>query len=209
MNLVLIGPQGSGKGTQAKLLKDKLRIPHLSTGDMFRENIAKKTELGMKAEAIIDSGKLVPDEITTAMVKDRLSKADCKNGFILDGYPRNLEQAEALDGFADIDHVLEIHVPDNVSVKRLSSRWQCRKCGAIYGISLIPKKKGVCDKCNGELYQREDDRPEAIKKRLEIYHKETKPLIDYYRKKGILATIDGDQEVEKIFEDVEEVLEKH
>lgn len=207
MNIVLIGPQGSGKGTQAKLLKEKFKIPHISTGDMFRDNIGKKTELGMKAKAIIESGKLVPDEITIGIVKDRLSKPDCKKGFILDGYPRNLAQAEALEGFAKANHALDIEVPDNVSIKRLSSRWQCRKCGAIYGITLIPKKKWFCDKDGSELYQRDDDKPEAIRKRLEIYHNETKPLIDFYKKKGILAEIDGNQPVEKIFEDIMELLE--
>lgn len=202
MKLVLIGPQGSGKGTQAKLLKKKFDTPHISTGDMFRENIAQKTELGLKAEAIIDAGKLVPDEITTAMTKERLSKPDCKKGFILDGYPRNLPQAEALDTFAKVDYVLDIDVPDEVSIKRLSARRQCKSCGAIYGISILPKKEGICDKCGGELYQRDDDKPETIKKRLEVYHKETEPLLNFYNKKGILVRINGDQPVEKIFEDI-------
>ena len=146
MKIVLIGPQGSGKGTQAKILKERLNIPHISTGDMFRENINNKTELGMKAKAIIESGGLVPDELTTAMVRDRLSIPDCRKGFLLDGYPRNRSQAEALEGFAKIDHALDIEIPDALSIKRLSSRWQCRKCGAIYGITIIPKKKGICDK---------------------------------------------------------------
>ena len=207
MKLVLIGPQGSGKGTQAKLLREKFKIPHISTGDMFRENIEKKTELGIKAKAVSDSGKLMPDNITNAIVEDRLKKPDAKKGFILDGYPRNIMQAEALEKFAEIDHVLDVEVSDSLAVKRLSSRWQCRKCGAIYGITLMPKKKWFCDKDGSELYQRDDDRPEVIRKRLEIYHKETKPLIDFYRKKGILAEIDGNQPVEKIFGDIMWVLE--
>jgi len=202
MNIVLIGPQGSGKGTQAKLLKDKFKIPHISTGVMFRENIAKKTELGLKAKAIIDSGKLVPDEITTAMVKDRISKDDCRKGFILDGYPRNLSQAKALDTFAKIDYVVDVEITDALAIKRLSSRRQCRVCGAIYGIDIPSKKPGICDKDGGELYQRDDDKPEAIKKRLDVYHRETEPLIDYYKEKGVLVRIDGSQPVKKILNDL-------
>lgn len=202
MKLVMIGPQGSGKGTQAKLLKKKLNIPHISTGDMFRENIEKKTELGMKAKAIIDAGKLVPDEITTAMIKERLERDDCKKGFILDGYPRNLSQAGALDTFADIDFVLEIHVDDELSVKRLSMRRQCSKCGAIYGITIPPKEEGRCDKCGGELYQRDDDRPETIKKRLEVYHRETEPILDFYKEKAKVLKIDGSKPVQEIIDEI-------
>ncbi|MFO8016744.1 MAG: adenylate kinase [Candidatus Woesearchaeota archaeon] len=200
--IVLIGPQGSGKGTQAELLKEKLGVPHISTGDMFRENIKEQTELGKKAKEIIDAGRLVPDELTTEMVRERLSRDDCGDGFILDGYPRNLSQAEALDGFAGISHAIEIHVPDEVSVKRLSSRRQCRNCGAIYGLNRQPEKEGVCDKCGGELYQRDDDKPEAIEERLAVYHRDTEPVIDLYMKKGILLRIDGDQTVDRIFNDI-------
>ena len=202
MKIVLIGPQGSGKGTQAKLLKEKFGIPHISTGDIFREAIAEKTELGLKAKEIIDKGNLVPDEITNKIVKERLQKEDCKKGFILDGYPRNINQAKALDSFAKIDYAVEIFVPDEISIKRLSSRRQCPKCGAIYGLDIPPKKDNICDKCGAELYQRDDDRPEAIKKRLEVYHKETEPVLDYYREKGILVRVDGTKPIKDVFEDI-------
>ncbi|MCX8146903.1 MAG: adenylate kinase [Candidatus Woesearchaeota archaeon] len=208
MKIVLIGPQGSGKGTQAKMLQEKFNIPHISTGDIFREAISKGTEIGKKAKAIIESGKLVPDEITNKIVEERLKQDDCKNGFILDGYPRNLNQAKALDSFSKIDYVIEIDVPDKISVKRLSSRRQCKKCGAIYGITLIPKEEGICDKCGSELYQRDDDRPDAIKKRLEIYHKETEPILEYYRKKGILIRVDGTGSVENVFKEIKAKLKK-
>lgn len=206
MRIVLIGPQASGKGTQAKLLKEKLGIPHISTGDMFREAIAKDTELGKKTKAVMEAGTLMPDEITNELVQERLNQDDCRKGYMLDGYPRNIAQTKALDKFSKVDKAIEISIPDSVAIKRLSARTQCRKCGAIYGISIIPEKKGICDKCGGQLYQRDDDKPEAIKKRLEIYHKETKPIIEHYRKKGVLETINGDQDVEKIFKDVMKVL---
>lgn len=207
MKLILLGSPGTGKGTQAELITQKYRIPHISTGDLFRENIANGTELGKKAKVFIDEGKLVPDEITIGMFRDRIAKPDCKKGFILDGFPRTLPQAEALDDIAEIDKALLIKSSDSIIIKRLSARRQCRKCNAIYGLDKPPMKKGICDKCRGELYQRDDDKEEVIRKRLETYRKQTEPLVDHYSKKGILAEIDGEQPIQKIFEDVVKALE--
>jgi len=191
LKLVLLGPPGSGKGTYAQRIGPKLGIPHISTGDMFRENIKNKTELGKKAKEYIDKGELVPDEITIEMLKQRLEQDDAKNGFILDGFPRTTTQAEALDKITKIDAVINLVVPDEVVIARLSSRRQCKKCGKIYNVLFLkPKKEGVCDVCGGELYQREDDKPEVIKERLKVYTKNTAPLIEYYKKKGVIIDIE-------------------
>ncbi|MBO3770083.1 MAG: adenylate kinase [Thermoproteota archaeon] len=187
MKIVILGPPGSGKGTYSSRLASRLGIPHISTGDIFREEIKSGSELGNSISSYVSSGKLVPDDVVNAVMEKRLSKEDCKNGFILDGYPRTVNQAEFLDRISKIDVVINLNVPDEVIVRRLSSRLICRNCGAIYNrITLPPKVDGVCDKCGGELYQREDDRPEIIRERIGIYKKEVAPLLEYYRKKGIV-----------------------
>ena len=182
MNLIFLGPPGAGKGTLAKQVAEAYKIPHISTGDIFRE----------KAKAIIDAGGLVSDEITIDLVKDRLSKDDTKNGYILDGFPRTIPQAEALDKFAHIDAAVDFSIPDADVVERLGGRRMCRKCGTPYNITAAPPKvEGVCDKCGGELYTRDDDTDEAIKHRLDVYREQTAPLIDYYKSKGNLKAIDA------------------
>ncbi len=202
MNILFIGPQGSGKGTQAELLSKKLSIPYISTGNIFRENIVNETELGKMAKKFIDEGKLVPDEVTNNIVKDRLAKEDVKSGFIFDGYPRNLFQADFFDNIAKLDKVFEIYVSDKESIRRLADRRSC-KCGAVYHLKYNPPKvPNKCDKCGGELFIREDDKEEKIKERLRIYHNETERLLNYYDKKGILITIDGEQPIAKVHSDV-------
>lgn len=205
-NIVLIGPQGSGKGTQAAMIKKAFNIPHISTGDMFRENIKGGTELGKKAKALIDQGILVPDAITNAMVKDRLARDDCKNGFLLDGFPRTIAQAKALDKFAKINMVFEVHIDDTLAIKRLSNRRQCKKCGAIYGIDVPPAVAGICDKCGSDLYQRDDDKPEAIKKRLATYKKETTPILSHYKEKSVLIKVDGSKSLMEVFQEIKEKI---
>ncbi len=203
-NIILIGPQGSGKGTQAAMIKHEFSIPHISTGDMLRENISKGTKLGKKVKALLDKGIFVSDKITNAIVKERLKRNDCKTGFILDGYPRNLAQAKALGKFAKINMVFEIHINDKLAIKRLSSRRQCKNCGAIFGIGVPPKVAGKCDKCGGQLYQRDDEKPRVIKKRLSTYKKKTKPILDFYREKGVLIKLDGSQDRHRLFEEIKE-----
>jgi len=208
MKFILLGPQGSGKGTQATLLGTKYKIPNISTGEIFRENIKKGTELGKLAASLINDGKLVPDNVTNKLVQDRIKEKDCKNGFILDGYPRNLEQAKFFDEITNIDYVIDIELPDKETVNRLSSRRQCSKCSAIYGAVNLKKGQNKCEKCQGSLIQRKDDQPDAIKKRLDIYHKETEPLIAYYMKKGNLLQINGEQSIEKVFGDIVKAIER-
>ena len=192
MNFIFLGPPGAGKGTLAKQVAEAYNIPHISTGDIFRENIKNGTELGKKAKAIIDAGGLVSDEITIDLVKDRLSKDDTKNGYILDGFPRTIPQAEALDTFASIDAAVDFAITDAEVVERLGGRRMCRKCGTPYNITAAPPKvEGVCDKCGGELYTRDDDTDEAIKHRLDVYREQTEPLINYYKGKGKLKEIDA------------------
>jgi adenylate kinase len=201
-NIIFIGPQGSGKGTQAKILAEKLNIPHISTGDLFRG--LTKGPLKEEVDANINQGKLVPDELTVKILKQRISNPDCKKGFILDGFPRNLDQAKLLDNIAKIDKVIEINISDKLAIERISSRISCKKCGAVYNtITNPPNKENICDQCQNELYRRADDNPEAIKKRLETYHKETKPILKKYQ--SILDSIDGNQEINKI---AEQILEK-
>jgi len=202
--IVLLGPPASGKGTQAALLREKLGLPHVASGDLFREHLKNETELGRKAKAFMDRGELVPDDVTIAMVMDRLSRPDCANGALLDGFPRTIAQAEALDRELakrgqKIQGVPNIVVPDEVLVERVSGRRLCRMCGESYHVKFNPPRQpGVCDKDGGELYQRDDDNPETVRKRLEVYWKQTSPLIDYYRAQGVLVDVDGDQPIEAV-----------
>lgn len=189
--IIMLGPQGSGKGTQADMLAAKLNIPKISTGDIFRQNIKEETELGQQVKAIIDAGKLVPDELTNDLMKNRIQEPDCSNGFILDGYPRNLFQAEALDKVTQITHVLEVYIPDEESVKRIGGRRSC-PCGKVYHLEYNPPKNDeTCNDCGEKLYIRDDDKPEAIQERLKIYHEQSEPLVEYYSKKGVHVKIDG------------------
>lgn len=198
-NIILLGPQGAGKGTVAKNLAFRFDIAHISTGDLFRDHIKQKTSLGSLAESYISKGHLVPDSVTGDMVKERLAQKDCRKGYILDGFPRNLAQAKLLETFTVPTHVLLLSVGDAVSLQRLGGRRICSNCGAIYHVTnMPPQKSGVCDKCGGKLIQRDDDREEAIKKRLSIYHSETAPLADFYKK--ILHAINGEKEASVVIE---------
>lgn len=212
MNVVLLGPPGVGKGTVAAILSSKHKIPHISTGNMLREAVAKGTALGKKVKEFMDAGKLVPDEIVTAMVRERLAQPDCKKGFILDGYPRTSVQAKALQEFTAIDAVLDFKAPFKTIVERISGRRTCRKCSSVYHIKYDPPKKdGTCDKCGGELYQRSDEKPGIVTERLKVYEGQNKPLIDYYRNEELLSEIDASYhitEIEKIVEQCDEALGK-
>ena len=208
MKIVILGHPGSGKGTEAKLIQKKYGIPHISTGDIFRSISQESTELGREVKRLIGSGNFVPDSITIKFVKERISKEDCKEGFILDGFPRNLNQAKELDKIIKIDKVIHLHIEDETAVNRLSSRWQCKKCGIIYGVNIKPKSDNTCDKCKEKLYQRDDDKPDLLRKRIKICHDETRPLIDYYKKKGIYFTVDGERGVEEVFKEVCKLLDK-
>jgi adenylate kinase len=193
MKMMIIGPQGSGKGTYADRLSEKFGVPHISTGEIFRENIKQKTELGKNIEKFVNSGLLVPDDVTMKVVEERINKPDCKKGFIFDGFPRTIKQAEELEKISSLDVVLYIDCPEWLLVKRMSSRITCKNCGKIYNLlNVKPKKEGVCNDCEGKLVVREDETPEAIKMRLKEYEKGTKPLIDYYDKKGILKRFYND-----------------
>ncbi|MEM4263698.1 MAG: adenylate kinase [Candidatus Woesearchaeota archaeon] len=204
MRIILLGPQGSGKGTQAKYISEKYCIPHISTGDILRDAVEKKTELGLKAKSYMDKGVLVPDAVIIGIMKERISRPDCGTGFVLDGFPRTLAQAKALDEITEIDFVLELRIPDEVSVERLSKRRVCEKCQAPYGYEAkMPIK---CKKCGGKLIQRSDDKPEAIKKRLAVYHEETEPLLEYYRPRDIVHAIDGTKTVSEVFNEIVSVL---
>jgi adenylate kinase len=209
--IIFLGPPGAGKGTHAKEISSILNIPHISTGDIFRDAIKNQTELGMKVKEFLDSGKLVPDELVWEVVKDRLNAEDCKNGFILDGFPRTILQAELLDKYlkeknADLK-VIYLDASDDLVIKRLSSRRVCKNCGAIYNlISMPPKKEGICDICGGELYQRSDDYPDVIKKRLETYYKETQPLIDYYKNRGVMYKISAEKDREEVLQEILKVV---
>lgn len=209
--IVFLGPPGAGKGTHAKEVSQSLNIPHISTGDIFREHVKNQTDLGIKVKSYLDAGKLVPDEVVWEVVKDRIDKEDCKNGFILDGFPRTILQAEMLEKYlkeknADIK-VIYLDAPDELVIRRLSARRVCKNCGAIYNlISMPPRKDGICDICGGELYQRSDDKPEVIKQRLETYYKETQPLIDYYKNKGIMYTLNAEKEREEVLKEILKVI---
>jgi len=213
MNIVFLGPPGAGKGTQAKILVERYGIPQISTGDMLREHRAKGTELGKKAQEYMDKGQLVPDEIILEMVKERLSQPDSEKGFIFDGFPRTVAQAEALDKLLaemgkKLDFALALVVPDELLVERLTGRRTCKNCGMIYHIKYKPPKvEGKCDVCGGELYQRPDDNEETVRNRLKVYHESTAPLIEYYRKKGLLREIDGSKSIEEITQQIIQILE--
>ena len=197
MNLILLGAPGAGKGTQAEVICSKLSIPAISTGNIIREALAKGTEMGIKAKSYIDAGRLVPDDVVIGIIKERLAKDDCKNGFILDGFPRTIPQAEALDAMGVvIDRVIDIEVSDEAIVNRLSGRRVCASCGASYHLEYKkPAKEGVCDSCGGELIQRKDDHPDTVLDRLRVYHEQTEPLKDYYSKAGLLRVVEGQEEV--------------
>ena len=211
--LVLLGGPGAGKGTQAERLSETLGIPQVSTGELFRENLKKETELGLLAKGYMERGELVPDEVTVGMVRERLSRADASRGAILDGFPRTIAQAEALEELlVEMDHQLavvpNIQVPDDVLLARLAGRWTCRKCGAMYHqLFSPPQEEGVCDRCGGDLYQRPDDTPETQKHRIEVYKEQTAPLIDYYREKGLLAEVDGRPGIDKIQVELLEIIQ--
>jgi len=214
MNIILLGPPGAGKGTQAKKIQEHYKLPHISTGDILRENINNNTSLGLKAKSYMSRGELVPDELLITIIKDRLSKKDCENGFMLDGYPRTIPQADALhmiltESGEMVDAVLNISVDDEELINRLSGRRMC-KCGASYHIIFNPPaQEDMCNVCKGKLYQREDDKPETIRNRLNVYKKQTQPLINYYNSKKILKTIDGSKDILQIFEEIKEVLDEY
>ena len=213
MNIVLMGLPGAGKGTQADKIVEKYAIPHISTGDMFRAAIKGGTELGLKAKSFMDDGALVPDEVTIGIVRERLSKSDCDNGFLLDGFPRTVPQAAALDALLldldkNVEHVLNIQVEQEELIKRLTGRRICKECGTAYHLVFNPPQvDGVCDKDGGELYQRADDNPETVTNRLEVNMKQTQPLLDYYGDKGVLTNINGQQDIHKVFADLNALLE--
>lgn len=212
MKIVMLGAPGAGKGTQAIKIAEKYGIPHISTGDIFRANIKGGTELGMKAKSYMDKGELVPDEVTIDMLLDRISAEDCADGYVLDGFPRTIPQAESLTAALaaraeKIDYAVDIEVPDEAIVARMGGRRACPKCGATYHmVYAAPAKEGICDKCGDELILRSDDAPETVKDRLSVYHAQTQPLIEYYEAQGVLKTVDGTQQLDKVFHDVTEIL---
>lgn len=209
MNIIMLGAPGAGKGTQAAVLCEKLNIPTISTGNMIREALKNGTEMGLKAKSYMDEGKLVPDEVVIGIVKERLSEDDCKNGFILDGFPRTIPQAEALDKMGVvIDKVIDLEVEEELIINRMSGRRVCEKCGRPYHIeTLKPKVEGVCDDCQGTLVQRKDDHIDTVKARLEIYHKETEPLKDYYAAQGKLSEVVGENDVKATTDRIMKVIE--
>ena len=212
MKIIMLGAPGAGKGTQAKMIADKYGVPHISTGDIFRANIKNGTELGMDAKKYMDQGLLVPDELTVRILLDRVAQDDCKNGYVLDGFPRTIPQAEVLDSeltkLGDhIDYAINVDVPDENIVKRMSGRRACLTCGATYHIEQVPpKKEGICDVCGSELVLRDDDKPETVKNRLNVYHEQTQPLIDFYTEKGVLKTVDGTVPMEEVFAAITAIL---
>ena len=212
MKIIMLGAPGAGKGTQAKMIADKYGVPHISTGDIFRANIKNGTELGMEAKKYMDQGLLVPDELTVRILLDRVAQDDCKNGYVLDGFPRTIPQAEVLDSeltkLGDhIDYAINVDVPDENIVKRMSGRRACLTCGATYHIEHVPpKKEGICDVCGSELVLRDDDKPETVKNRLNVYHEQTQPLIDFYTEKGVLKTVDGTGPREEVFAAITSIL---
>lgn len=209
MNIILLGAPGAGKGTQATKIADKYGMPHISTGDIFRENIKNKTEIGMLAKSYTDKGQLVPDEVTCKIVEERLAREDCKEkGYLLDGFPRTIKQAEALDGFAKIDAVININIDFSLLMNRLCGRRVCKECGESYHVSTL-NGRTTCSRCGGELYQRKDDNPETVQSRLAVYTEQTAPLIDYYTKKGIILNFTGtDDPPQVLFDEIAAELDK-
>lgn len=213
MKIIMLGAPGAGKGTQAKMIADKYHVPHISTGDIFRANIKEGTALGIEAKKYMDQGQLVPDELTVKILLDRVAKEDCKNGYVLDGFPRTIPQAEVLDkALADlgdsVDFAIDVEVPDENIIKRMGGRRACLSCGATYHLEHIPPKaEGICDRCGKELILRDDDKPETVEKRLHVYHEQTRPLIDFYRAKGILKEVDGTRKMEEVFNAIVEILD--
>ena len=212
MKIIMLGAPGAGKGTQAKRIAEKYSLPHISTGDIFRANIKNGTELGNKAKSYMDKGSLVPDEITIGMLIDRINDKDCVNGYVLDGFPRTLAQASSLDEALakrneKIDYAIDVDVPDENIINRMGGRRACLNCGATYHLEFIPTKvEGICDNCSNEIVIREDDKPETVKKRLEVYHAQTQPLIDYYSNKDILKSVDGTLEIDEVFGAIVHIL---
>ena len=212
MKIIMLGAPGAGKGTQAKKIAAKYDIPHISTGDIFRANIKNGTELGKKAKTYMDQGLLVPDELVVDLVVDRVNQEDCKNGYVLDGFPRTIPQAEALTDALEklgqkMDYAIDVDVPDENIVRRMGGRRACVGCGATYHIEYAPtKKEGICDTCGGELILRDDDKPETVQKRLDVYHEQTQPLIEYYTKAGILRTVDGTVDIDDVFQAIVDIL---
>lgn len=212
MKIVLLGPPGAGKGTQAKSISNRYSIPHISTGDIFRKNILENTPLGIEAKSYMDNGQLVPDEVTINMVKDRLQQDDCKNGYLLDGFPRTVHQAEALDNFLtereeSIDTALLIEVPKEFILERMTGRRVCPSCGASYHIKFNPPANdGKCDLCGSDVIQRKDDTEETVKERLDVYENQTQPLIDFYKNKKQLSVVDGTQAINEVFESICKIL---
>ena len=212
MKIVLLGPPGAGKGTQAKSISNRYSIPHISTGDIFRKNISEETPLGIEAKGYMDKGLLVPDEVTINMVKDRLTWEDCKNGYLLDGFPRTVAQAEALETFLDsrdenIDTALLIDVPMEFILERMTGRRVCGSCGASYHVKFNPTKvEGICDVCGSEVVQRKDDREDTVRERLDVYERQTQPLIDFYKEKNLLSTVDGTKAINEVFNDICELF---
>ena len=212
MKIIMLGAPGAGKGTQAKKIAEKCGIPHISTGDIFRANIKNGTELGKKAKTYMDQGLLVPDELVCDLVVDRIQQDDCKKGYILDGFPRTIPQAESLDKALQaigekMDYAIDVEVPDENIVKRMGGRRACVGCGATYHLVYAPtKKEGICDVCGGELILRDDDKPETVQKRRGVYHEQTQPLIDYYKNQGILREVDGSVDMEDVFKEILNIL---
>lgn len=212
MKIIMLGAPGAGKGTQAKMIADKYGIPHISTGDIFRANIKNGTELGKKAKEYMDQGLLVPDELTCDLVVDRIAQPDAAKGYVLDGFPRTIPQAEALTAALkkrgeSVDYAIDVDVPDENIVSRMGGRRACLACGATYHVSFNPPKtEGICDVCGKELVLRDDDKPETVQKRLDVYHAQTQPLIDYYTEAGVLRTVDGTQDIDKVFADIAGIL---
>ncbi len=212
MKIIMLGAPGAGKGTQAKMIAEKFEIPHISTGDICRANIKNGTELGMEAKKYMDQGLLVPDELTVKILLDRVAQDDCKNGYVLDGFPRTIPQAEVLDKALTelgdkIDYAVNVDVPDENIINRMSGRRACVNCGATYHIVHIPpRKEGFCDTCDSELILRDDDKPETVKNRLDVYHKQTQPLIDFYEAKGVLRSVDGTVDMKDVFAAIVDIL---
>jgi adenylate kinase len=212
MKIIMLGAPGAGKGTQAQKIAARYQIPHISTGDIFRSNIKQGTELGKKAKSYMDAGALVPDDLVVDLVVDRIAKEDCKNGYVLDGFPRTIPQAESLtkalmEKNEDIDFAIDVEVPDENIIHRMEGRRACVNCGATYHlVNIPPKQEGICDKCGSKLVLRDDDKPETVAKRLEVYHVQTQPLIEYYKKQGHLAEVDGTKGMDEVFADILEIL---